>query len=62
MAIGKIPKASQRYQGSWRKRSAYTILTVGTDSNTGKMTTALMVHREMLRRGLKAALIGTGAA
>ena len=35
-----------------------TILTVGTDSNTGKMTTALMMHREMQRRGMNVAMIG----
>ncbi|MFZ1728792.1 MAG: DUF1611 domain-containing protein [Bacteroidota bacterium] len=49
-----------RAQGSWRRRNINTILTVGTDSNTGKMTTALMLHREMLRRGMNVALIGTG--
>ncbi len=49
-----------RAQGSWRRRTANTILTVGTDSNTGKMTTALMIYREMASRGYNAALIGTG--
>jgi len=49
-----------RAQGSWRKRKAYTILTVGTDSNTGKMTTALMMYREMKRRNVNVALVGTG--
>lgn len=49
-----------RAQGSFRMRSAKTILTVGTDSNTGKMTTALKVFMEMKRRGLNVAMIGTG--
>ncbi len=49
-----------RAQGSWRKRTVNTILTVGTDSNTGKMTTALMLYREMLRRDISVSLIGTG--
>ena len=49
-----------RAQGSWRRRDVNTILTVGTDSNTGKMTTALMIHREMLKRGMNAAFVGTG--
>lgn len=49
-----------RAQGSWRRRNVNTILTIGTDSNTGKMTTALMLHREMLRRGMNVAMIGTG--
>lgn len=49
-----------RAQGSWRRRTAKTILTVGTDSNTGKMTTALLMHREMQKRGINSTLIGTG--
>ena len=49
-----------RAQGSWRRRTANTILTVGTDSNTGKLTTALMLYREMLAHGFSVALIGTG--
>lgn len=56
-----VSKSHQiRAQGSWRMRTVPTILTVGTDSNTGKMTTALMMYREMLRRGCKAVFIGTG--
>ncbi len=47
-------------QGSWRSRAAKTILTVGTDSNIGKLTTALQVYREMKRRGLSVTFIGTG--
>jgi uncharacterized NAD-dependent epimerase/dehydratase family protein len=49
-----------RAQGSWRRRRVSTILTVGTDANTGKLTTAINIHREMQRRGYKAALVGTG--
>ncbi|MCB2206278.1 DUF1611 domain-containing protein [bacterium] len=49
-----------RAQGSWRRRNINTILTVGTDSNTGKMTTALMLYRDMLKRGMNVAMIGTG--
>jgi uncharacterized NAD-dependent epimerase/dehydratase family protein len=56
-----ISKSHQiRAQGSWRKRKARVVLTVGTDSNTGKLTTALMIAREMKRRDMNAALIGTG--
>jgi uncharacterized NAD-dependent epimerase/dehydratase family protein len=64
LRIHDLHKVSQshliRAQGSWRRRGVSTILTVGTDSNTGKMTTALMIYREMLRRGLNTAMIGTG--
>ena len=49
-----------RAQGSWRRRSAKTVLTVGTDNNTGKLTTALMMYRQMVRRGVRVVLIGTG--
>lgn len=56
-----VSKSHQiRAQGSWRRRDVNTILTVGTDSNTGKMTTALMLYREMQRRDMKVAMIGTG--
>ena len=59
--LHSVSKSHQiRAQGSWRRRSVNTILTIGTDSNTGKMTTALMIYREMLRRGINAAMIGTG--
>lgn len=49
-----------RAQGSWRRRNILTILTVGTDADTGKMTTALMLYNEMLRRRMNVAMIGTG--
>jgi len=49
-----------RAQGSWRRRDINSVLTVGTDSNTGKMTTALMIYREMLRRGVNVAMMGSG--
>ncbi len=59
--LHSVSKSHQiRAQGSWRRRSVNTILTIGTDSNTGKMTTALMVYRELLRRGINVAMIGTG--
>lgn len=46
--------------GSWKRRMAKTILTVGTDCNVGKMTAALELHREFLRRGLKSDFVATG--
>ena len=56
-----VSKSHQiRAQGSWRRRDINTILTVGTDSNTGKMTTALRLYREMLRREMNVAMVGTG--
>jgi uncharacterized NAD-dependent epimerase/dehydratase family protein len=59
--LHKVPNSHLiRAQGSWRMRTVNTILTVGTDSSTGKLTTALLVYKEMLKRGMNAALIGTG--
>ncbi len=57
----KIPKESEVVsQGLWRTRRAKVILTVGTDCNIGKMTTMLEVHKELVRRGLKADFVATG--
>ncbi len=36
------------------------VLTVGTDCNVGKMTTALEVHRTLRSRGVRAAFLATG--
>jgi uncharacterized NAD-dependent epimerase/dehydratase family protein len=59
-----LRKVSAEYQvvakGLWKTRRAKTILTVGTDCNTGKMTASLELHREFLRRRLKSAFIATG--
>jgi len=57
----KIPLESEVVsKGSWRKRKAKTILTVGTDCNIGKMTTIVEVQKEFLGRGLKADFVATG--
>lgn len=59
--LRKIPSSHNIIaQGSWRRRTAKTILTVGTDSNIGKLTTALQVYRVMQRRGLHVTFVGTG--
>jgi uncharacterized NAD-dependent epimerase/dehydratase family protein len=47
-------------RGSWRGRTAKTILTVGTDCNAGKMTASLELHREFVRRGLSSDFVPTG--
>lgn len=57
----KVPPESEVVaKGSWRTRTAKTILTVGTDCNIGKMTTLLEVHKDLVRRGLKADFVATG--
>src|SRR5262249_29712856 len=40
--------------------SSQVVLTVGTDCNVGKMTTALELVRGLERRGVKAAFVATG--
>lgn len=57
----KIPPDSEVVaRGTWRKRTARTILTVGTDCNIGKMTTILEIQKEFQHRGLKADFVATG--
>lgn len=59
--LRKTPKEYEVIaKGSWRSRIAKTILTVGTDCNVGKMTTALELHREFLRRGRRSDFVATG--
>lgn len=55
-----LPESEVVAKGSWRTRQAKTILTVGTDCNIGKMTTIVEVHKEFLKRGLKADFVATG--
>lgn len=47
-------------KGNWKTRREKTILTVGTDSNVGKMTASLELHRAFLSRGLKSDFVATG--
>ncbi|MBM4168490.1 MAG: DUF1611 domain-containing protein [Ignavibacteria bacterium] len=54
------PEAKVVAKGTWRTRKAKTILTVGTDCNIGKMTTLMEVHKDLVRRGLKADFVATG--
>ncbi len=39
---------------------ALVVLTVGTDCNVGKMTTAVELHRELEDRGVRSAFVATG--
>jgi uncharacterized NAD-dependent epimerase/dehydratase family protein len=51
-----IPVAS----GLARHVDAFTVLTIGTDCNAGKMTTTLELFKEAKGRGIKAEFIATG--
>ena len=46
--------------GLARLVKAFTVLTVGTDCNVGKMTTSLELWQEAKRRGVRAEFIATG--
>lgn len=46
--------------GTGEKRSGKRLLTVGTDCSSGKMFTALWIHKEMRARGLRADFRATG--
>lgn len=46
--------------GKARLVDAYTVLTVGTDCNIGKMTAGLLLRDEMVRRGAKVGFAATG--
>src|SRR5439155_26399478 len=39
---------------------ATMVLTMGSDCNSGKMTAALEIERELARRGVRAAFVATG--
>lgn len=46
--------------GRARHSKAHIILTVGTDCNVGKMTSALAVHEKLIKSGKKSAFVATG--
>lgn len=46
--------------GSWQKRKIPVLLIVGTDCDTGKMTSAWEITRRLIDRGRKIEFIGTG--
>jgi len=54
------PESEVVAKGTWRNRSAKVVLTVGTDCNIGKMTTMLELHKDLVRRGIRADFVATG--
>ena len=46
--------------GSWQKRKIPVLLIVGTDCDTGKMTSAWEISKRLIERGRKIEFIGTG--
>ena len=47
-------------KGSWKKRKAKVMLIVGTDCNTGKMTTGWEITERLKKRGKNVHFVGTG--
>lgn len=47
-------------RGSWQNRQVPVLLVVGTDCDTGKMTTAWELTRRLQSKGVEARFVGTG--
>ena len=47
-------------EGHWRSRKSKVLLTIGSDANVGKMTTALTLQQQLRVGGLESIFIGTG--
>ena len=58
--LRKPPDPPHFPKGRWRERNIPVLLTVGTDCDTGKMTTAWEISVGLKKRGWNAKFIGTG--
>ncbi len=58
--LRKPPDPPHFTKGSWKERNIPVLLTVGTDCDTGKMTTAWEISVHLKKRGWNAKFIGTG--
>ena len=58
--VRRAPPGLKVAQGNWRERKSKVLLTIGSDSNVGKMTTALTLQNHLLDIGLNSIFIGTG--
>lgn len=58
--LRKPPRPPHFPRKTWLQRKVPVLLTIGTDCDSGKMTTALEISRALEARGLKAPFIGTG--
>lgn len=58
--VRKPPAQRRIATGEARLLEAISVLTVGTDCSIGKMTAAVELHREALRRGLPSGFVATG--
>ena len=58
--LRKPPSPLPFSEGTWRTRKTHTLLTVGDDCDTGKMTAAWELKRQLEEKGKKVAFVGTG--
>ncbi|MFQ6616800.1 MAG: DUF1611 domain-containing protein [Fidelibacterota bacterium] len=58
--LRKPPKTLPFSKGSWRWRKTPVVLTVGTDCDTGKMTTAWEIKTRLEEAGKRVSFVGTG--
>lgn len=58
--LRKPPQGLTVAQGNWARRKSKILLTIGSDCNIGKMTTALELQTQLAARGIDTIFIGTG--
>ncbi len=58
--LRRPPNPPNFSNGSWRTRKVPVLLIVGTDCDTGKMTTGWEITQRLKKRGRKVEFIGTG--
>ena len=58
--IRRPPDPPHFPKGSWKKRKVKVLLIVGTDCNTGKMTTGWEITERLKSRGKNVRFVGTG--
>ncbi|MBT4036212.1 MAG: DUF1611 domain-containing protein [Candidatus Marinimicrobia bacterium] len=58
--VRKTPPGLKVARGHWKERKSKVILTIGSDSNVGKMTTALTLQKQLQAIGLDSIFVGTG--
>ena len=58
--LRKPPDPPHFPKGTWKERKIPVLLTVGTDCDSGKMTTAWEISVHLQKKGWKAKYIGTG--
>lgn len=58
--VRRPPAGLKVARGHWRDRKSKVLLTIGSDSNVGKMTTALTLQKQLKEIGLDSIFVGTG--